>query len=114
MEFARKYYFLAFSLRIPFKTGISIFTTAGSLRESDMASLSFSSWSRTFMANAISRGALHLPQNNAVLDKKLWDYAEAIAFYLDHPEAIKDKVSKAYMDSIRRRLEDPQMQLTEA
>lgn len=47
-------------------------------------------------------------------DRKLKEYAEAIAFYLEHPEALKDNVSKAYINSIKRRLEDPQTQLIEA
>ncbi len=44
-------------------------------------------------------------------DKKLKDYAEAIAFYLEHPEAMKDSISKAYVESIRKMLENPQKQL---
>ena len=47
-------------------------------------------------------------------DKKLKEYAEAIAFYLEHPEALKDNVSRAYIESIKRKLEDPQTQLVEA
>ena len=47
-------------------------------------------------------------------DKKLKEYAEAIAFYLEHPEALKDNVSRAYIESIKRKLEDQQTQLVEA
>ena len=44
-------------------------------------------------------------------EKRLRVFAEAIIFYLEHPETIHDSVTKAYLESIKKMLVNPQRKL---
>ena len=44
-------------------------------------------------------------------EQKLRAYAEAVVFYMEHPEAINDEVTKAYVENIKKMLGQGQKQL---